>query len=47
MCGHPRKRYGRIFFIIWVDVEKREKTYKKAFNEKGIKESPGIGFGCP
>jgi hypothetical protein len=28
-------------------VEKEINNIKKAFNEKGIKESPGVGLRCP
>jgi hypothetical protein len=35
------------FYILDSCRENRIKIHKKAFNEKGIKESPGVGFRCP
>jgi hypothetical protein len=33
------------FFLIFSDI-KTTIIIKETFNEKGFKESPGIGFGC-
>ena len=46
-CVILERGWTHFFYILDKCKEKETNNIKKAFNEKGFKESPGAGLGCP